>query len=243
MFGVGAALKLYPILFVIPLALEHLTVKRKSEAGKVLIAGAGSALAVNLPFMLINFSGWWATYEFHRVRGPNFDSIWGLATSRWGWSFLQMPTLNLTVAVLTVATFLVALIYGWQKGRERGAYPFLQVAGVMLVAFLLWNKVHSPQYTLWLLPFFVVLRVHVLWWVAYAAIDTLAYVSIFKWFFDYAYESEGIATPAYNGMVYGVWIRAALLLLALVVVFLTGASCDRSRARSRRRGDSVTPPS
>jgi uncharacterized membrane protein len=223
MFGVGAALKLYPILFVIPLVVEHWMGGRRSDAGKIALAGGGTALGINLPFMLINFSGWWATYEFHRVRGPNYDSIWGLAASRWGWSLLQMPSLNMTVAVVTVGTFAIALIYGWQKGRERGSYPFLQVAAALLVAFLLWNKVHSPQYTLWLLPFFVLLRVHVLWWVAYAAIDTLAYVSIFRWFFDYVYEGEGIATPAYRGMVYAVWVRA-LLLLALLVVFLRARS-------------------
>ena len=223
LFGVGAALKLYPILFVIPLVLERWMAGRGPEAKKAALAGGGTAVALNLPFILINFSGWWATYEFHRVRTANYDSIWGLASSRWGWSFIQMPTLNTTVAVLTAGTFLIALIYGWQKGRERGVYPFLQVSAALLVAFLLWNKVHSPQYTLWLLPFFVLLRVNVLWWVAYTAVDSLAYVSIFKWFFDYVYEGEGIATPAYNGMVYAVWARA-VLLLALIVVFMRSRS-------------------
>lgn len=218
-FGIGGALKMYPILFVAPLALERWHAGKKADAARVFAAGAGALIALNLPFMLINFSGWWATYDFHKVRGPNFDSIWGLLADGSSSEWLFVPKLNLLVAVLTVSWFGLALGAGWWRAKKEGVYPFLQVAGALLISFLLWNKVHSPQYTLWLLPFFVVLRVHVLWWIAYAAVDTVAYVSIFKWFFDISYEGEFFATPAKNGMVGAVWLRAGLLL-ALYVVFL-----------------------
>ncbi|HWC13523.1 MAG TPA: glycosyltransferase 87 family protein [Actinomycetota bacterium] len=219
LFGVGAALKMYPILFVIPLGLERWVAGRKKDAAKVAAAGAGTALLINFPFMLINFSGWWATYAFHRARGPNYDSIWGLAQTRWTASIIQMPSLNLLTAVLTLATVAVAVIYGWERGKREGVYPFVQVAGALLVGFLLWNKVHSPQYTLWLLPFFVLLRVNVAWWVAYAVIDSVAYVGIFRWFYDITFQSRGTDTVAYNAMVWAVWGRA-LLLVVLLVVFL-----------------------
>ena len=218
-FGIGCALKMYPILFVAPLVLEAWHARDRIRALRIFGAGAGTALAVNLPFMVINFDGWWATYAFHKVRGPNFDSIWGLLSDGSSNAWLLMPKLNTTVAGLTLLWFALALGAGWWRARKDGAYPVLQVAGALLVAFLLWNKVHSPQYTLWLLPFFVVLRVHFLWWVAYAAVDTLAYVSIFKWFYDISYEGEFFATPAKNGMVAAVWVRAALLV-GLFVAFL-----------------------
>lgn len=218
LFGVGAALKLYPILFVIPLALERWVAGKRPQAVNVVAAGSGALLALNLPFMVINFSGWWATYAFHKDRTANYDSIWTLAQTRWTTvTQLQMPTLNQTVAVLTLLTFGAALLYGFKRARTEGIYPFLPVAGAMLVAFLLWNKVHSPQYTLWLLPFFVLLSVHWLWWLGYAVVDTVAYVSIFKWFFDIVYEGEVMATPAKNAMIFAVWARAVLLLVLLVV--------------------------
>jgi hypothetical protein len=141
--------------------------------------------------------------------------------------WLFMPKLNLTVAGLTLLWFGLALLAGWWRAKRDGVYPTLQVAGALLVTFLLWNKVHSPQYTLWLLPFFVVLRVHVLWWVAYAAVDTLAYVSIFKWFYDISYEGEFFATPAKNGMVAAVWLRAALLLGLFVTFLLSKLGAER----------------
>ncbi len=218
LFGVGAALKLFPILFVVPVVLERWVAGRRAEAGKVLAAGAGTALAFNLPFMLINFQGWWATYKFHQLRGPNFDSIWGLLQTRYIWSVIQMPTLNQTVAVLTLATFAVAIFYGWDRARKEGTFPVLQVAGALLVAFMLWNKVHSPQYTLWLLPFFVLIRVNVGWWIAYTVVDTVAYVGIFRWFYDFSYLGTGMSsTTAKEAMVYAVWTRAALLVVLLVV--------------------------
>jgi len=218
-FGVGAALKLNPILFVLPLALEQLRAHGKRAAAAVLGAGAATALVLNLPFMVINFDGWWATYEFHRVRVPNFDSIWNLASSRYTWGFLHMPDLNLTVAVLTLVTFGIALAYGWRRAQREGVYPFVGVAGALLATFLLWNKVHSPQYTLWLIPFFVVLNISWFWWAAYTIVDAVAYVGIFQWFYDIVYQGQTEWTPAKWAMVTSVWTRAALLLV-LIVVFL-----------------------
>lgn len=233
MFGVGTALKMYPILFVVPLVLERWVAGRRADAVKSLAAGAGTALAINLPFMLINFQGWWGTYKFHQLRGPNFDSVWGLLQTRYTWSLIQMPALNRTVAVLTLSTFAVAVFYGWARAKKEGVFPFLQVAGAFLVTFMLWNKVHSPQYTLWLLPFFALIRVNVGWWVAYAIVDTVAYVGIFRWFYDYSYLNTGLAsTTAKEAMVYAVWARAVLLGV-LLVVFL--------RARSALEPDDAIP--
>jgi uncharacterized membrane protein len=242
-FGVGAALKLYPIMFVVPLVVERWVAGRRSEAGRgeagrVLAAGAGTALAINLPFMLINFQGWWGTYKFHQLRGPNFDSIWGLLQTRYTWSLIQMPTLNTTVAVLTILTFITVLLAGAYRTWKGGAFPGIQVAGALLVTFMLWNKVHSPQYTLWLLPFFALLRVNLGWWIAYTIVDTVAYVGIFRWFYDYSYLGTGLAsTTAKEAMVVAVWTRAALLV-ALLVVFLRART-----AAAPESGFSSHPPS
>ncbi|HEX2293911.1 MAG TPA: hypothetical protein VHN37_01230, partial [Actinomycetota bacterium] len=113
------------------------------------------------------------------------------------------------------------LAYGWWRSRAEGEFPFLQVCGAVLAAFMLWNKVHSPQYALWMLPFFVLLRVNVVWWALYAVADAATYYGIFQWFYD---RSQGLDfTAAKKAMIGGVWARAVLLLV-LFVVFL------RSRA-------------
>jgi uncharacterized membrane protein len=212
-FGVGGALKMYPLLFLGPLALDF--VWRKDLWGAARVAGAGAAtwLAINLPFMLANFEGWYATYAFHRQRPANFDSIW-----QFGWPDWQPSRTNLVSTGLMLGSFLVILAFSLVRARRSDPYPFLQTCAALLAAFLLFNKVHSPQYTLWLLPFFVVLRVHIGWWVAYSLADLAVYVGVFRWFYDVVYQALDF-TWAKRLLIGGVWTRAALLLV-LILVFL-----------------------
>ena len=234
-FGVGAALKMYPALFLLPLALEGWRSGDRRGAVRSLAVGAGTFVAINLPFALINFDGWWTTYAFHQRRLPNFDTVWMLGLQPDGDVIMSVESFNLLTTALIVVSFAAAVVIGWRRAvlREED-YPFLQVAGAALVAFLLWNKVHSPQYALWLLPFFALLRVNVGWWVAYSLADLAVYAGIFRWFYDYA-SSQDIAesTGAKNLVLAGIWSRA-LLLAALYVVFLRASSALHSEPDHRK---------
>jgi uncharacterized membrane protein len=206
-FAAGGAAKLFPIFFLVPLALDRLFRRDVKGAIVTSVAGVGTWVAINLPFAVVNFEGWFGTYEFHRQRLPNFDSLWYQT-----WPDLSVPDVNRITTLLLAGTFLAILGVSIVRARRLGVYPFLQVCGALLAAFLLWNKVHSPQYTLWLLPFFVVISTSGVWWLAYTAVDLLVYVGVFRWFFN------GVET-ARHAMQYGVWGRAGLLLV-LIGVFL-----------------------
>ena len=81
----------------------------------------------------------------------------------------------------------------------------------------MFNKAHSPQFALWLLPFFVLVRLRWGWWATYLVFDSLLYVGLFRWFYDLSQGQDfGIAKLM---TVLGVWGRAAMLVL-LFVVFL-----------------------
>jgi hypothetical protein len=91
----------------------------------------------------------------------------------------------------------------------------------MLCGFLLLHKVHSPQYTLWLLPFFVLVQVPWPLVAAYLLADLAMGIGIFRWYYQL---HAGLPSGIYDGfaaqaVTVGVWGRAALLL-ALFVVFL-----------------------
>jgi uncharacterized membrane protein len=230
LFGIGGALKAYPLLFLPALALERGFAGQRREAGGVLIAGIGTFALANLPFVMINPSGWWATFEFHRVRGPNFDNIWAIRE----FGPLSLPvfepgTLNLVTGLLTGAFIAFAIGVGVARARRSGSFPFLAVAAACLVSFLLWNKVHSPQYALWILPFFALLPVHPGWWAAYSLVDLAVYVGVFRFFFDVCSADPScaytLAEPslAERLMEIGVFGRAALLV-ALFAVFLRARS-------------------
>lgn len=228
MFGLGAGLKMYPVMFLAPLFFEGLVMQNVKRAFGTAVAGFGTLIAVNLPFALINFEGWAATYVFHKDRGPNFDSIWFFGFPEW-----SPEKVNTVTFVLTALSGLAILGVALLKARPDRIYPVLQVCGALMAAFLLWNKVHSPQYTLWLLPFFVVLRVHIGWWIAYALADLAVYVGIFRWFHDMGIHGMEELTWAKQLLIGGVWTRAALLL-ALIVGFMLSREVVASEPETKR---------
>ena len=208
-FGVGGALKMYPVLFILPLAAERLFAGDRKGAWRTLWVGGLTTALINLPFAYLNPPSWWITYRFHRERGPNVDSLWGIGPS------LEPSTINLLSTALMLVFFAAALWRGWKRAQEEGLYPFIPVAAALLATFLLWNKVHSPQYTLWLLPMFALVQIHWGWWAGYSIVDLVVYVGVFRYFNEFNAETS----LARYAMVYGVLARAVLLGV-LYVVFL-----------------------
>jgi hypothetical protein len=143
-------------VFVAPLALEQLAVGRRRAATMALAAGFGTAVAVNLPFAWRTSAAGFATYRFHSLRQPNIDSLWSMLVSGRIWN---VTLLNILTTGLIVLSSVGILVGRARRFRKDQTYPFLQVCGALLAAFLLWNKVQSPQYTLWILPFFALLGV------------------------------------------------------------------------------------
>ena len=240
--GVGAALKLYPALFLPALVVERIL--RRDIRGAAAAAGGGLGVfaALNAPFVIANFSGWWATYQFHARRVADFNAFytWGLRPLA-----LDPAALNLVVALLTIASALVALAWGVRRARREGAFPLLGVCAALLAAFMLWSKVHSPQYALWIVPFFCLLRLSTGWWVAYALADLAVYAGIFRWFYDFSLSGDAEAwTPAKILLVSGVWLRAGLLLM-LFFVFLRSESARPVAAATEpaSQGASTVRPS
>ena len=227
-FAVGGAFKLFPVFFLAPLALDRLFRRDVKGAFATAATGVGTWVAINLPFVLLNFDGWFGTYEFHQQRLPNFDTLWFQT-----WPNLSVDDVNRITTLALAGTFLLILGVSVALARRAGTYPFLQTCGALLAAFLLLNKVHSPQYTLWILPFFVVIGASVVWWLAYTAVDLLVYVGVFRWFFNGAESAR-------TAMRYGVWGRAALLLI-LIGVFLWARSALPDEGEPRATTDEPLP--
>jgi uncharacterized membrane protein len=227
LLGLGAATKIYPGFFALPLLLQQVYARDLRGAAKVVGGTAGVWLLINVPFLLANPDGWWATYAFQarRVADLTTNSIWF-----WGFPDLTPSTVDHWSTGLIALSWLAAVAAGWLLARRTGDYPWLQVSAAMLCAFLLFNKVYSPQYALWLLPFFVLLRVRWGWWASYLAVDVLLYVGLFRWYYDITQGGDfGLAKQA---AVLGVWGKAVLLAL-LYVVFLVSSPSLRPGPSSR----------
>ncbi len=230
LLGLGFALKLYPGAFVLPLALYVLTTSRPgaldwSGALRVILTAAATAVLVNLPFAVLGYEGWRAAFTFQQLRKVDLttNSIW-----YWGYRPRSEPdnldfqaTMDVLSPTLVLLSFVVAAAVGYWRWRRTGDYPWIGVSAAMLCGFLLLHKVHSPQYTLWLLPFFVLLRVQWGWVTAYLLADVVMGIGIFRWFYalDTGADTGIQAGVAAQAVAIGVWGRAALLVV-LFVLFL-----------------------
>jgi hypothetical protein len=174
LLGLGFTLKLYPAAFVLPLMLYVLTGgrggaemppgKRYDVQGmiKVALVALGTAVVVNLPFALFGFEGWKASFTFQGLRQADITT-----NSIWFWAFRPesdpknvefQDLVSLWSPILVLASFALALVLGWMRYKREGTYPWIGVSAAMLCGFLLLHKVHSPQYTLWLVPMLVLMR-------------------------------------------------------------------------------------
>ena len=145
--ALGASAKLYPLLF-----LPFVLLAEKTWMGRTKIAGAFAAAwaVINVPFMIANFEGWSYFLTFNQLRHANFDSLWTFLR------FIEPAITPATVSGISLTLFAIAYlaILIAFRGRNVIVSSFLAT-----LAFILTNKVFSPQYLLWLLPFFALLPV------------------------------------------------------------------------------------
>jgi len=145
--GLGTAAKLYPVFALGPLLVLCLRAGRMREYRACLGAAVAAWLVVNLPVMVADFDGWSHFYVLSRERGAGFSSIWFVLEQQGH----PVPTgvLNVIAGGLFVVSCLaIALLCLRAPRRPRLPQALLLVVG----AFLITNKVYSPQYVLWLLP-------------------------------------------------------------------------------------------
>lgn len=167
MLGLGAAAKFYPLLLLGPLVLLCLRDRTRSSV-RVASVTVGAAVAtwgvVNLPVAVVAPHGWAEYYRFSTARWIDWGSLWyiadHLATGSVGRGVVHalsgsVPALNRSSWLLFVACCvgIAALIWFAPRRPRVGAMAFLVVA-----AFLLTNKVWSPQFVLWLIPLAVLAR-------------------------------------------------------------------------------------
>lgn len=215
MLGLGAAAKIFPGLI-----LPALMIARRREGKRVWPMAAQAVLWFAIPNVVVwiyaGTEGWWFPWKFQSLRGPNWETLWSFLSRRFGddWSFLALDTgYGRRAQFVSMAMFgagaLWLLYREWRSSRPR---PIATGFGLVLL-FLLTAKVYSPQYALWLLPFFALVRVP---WHAFAVFTlTEIGVTVAIWAFFVAF-ADGTSTPwNLNWLDIAVFCRYAGLLYVL----------------------------
>jgi uncharacterized membrane protein len=211
LLGVGAALKLYPALFLAPLAVARVRAGRTRDAVRLVVAAVGVLLAVNLPVFVASPHGWSFPLRFQSRRLATWGSLWHYllhlpGRHPWFADGTARSIANMGALLALGAGVALVCVSVW-----RGRLGAIGGAAVVTALFLLTNKVYSPQYDLWLVPFFVMLAVP---WRDYAAF-VLADAAVFTFVFA-ALDHEFRVTPAW-GWLLGALVVARALVIALVV--------------------------
>lgn len=151
-FGLGAAMKLYPVLILGVLLILAVRSMRWAPFLWALLGTVAAWLAVNLPMMLGNFAAWSVFFTFSGERGPGLSSVWhawNVTMGRMGGPQIQAEDLS----ALAYGAFFVACAAIFALGVSVRHRPRLaQLTFLVVAAFVLCNKVYSPQFVVWLVP-------------------------------------------------------------------------------------------
>ena len=205
LLGLGAAAKLYPALLA--------------------WAAAGAWIAVNVPFALAGTSGWLEFFSYNAFRPADWDSLWFVACEQaTGMGCTNTRLVNLGSLVL----FLGWLAIVWTiKGRRQPGFARWTLGFPILVIFLLTNKVYSPQYSVWLLPWFALALPHLRLFLAFEAADMAVFVTRFSWFGLLGGHHNGFAGSPLGAFEVAILVRAAVLVVCVIAWIRAGEPIPR----------------
>lgn len=260
--ALGFASKLYPLIIAPLFAINRIRDRQYSALIADGLAFLAVVLAVALPWLILDSSGLLYTISYHLERGLHSESSYGTALlvgqllgltkvtgeftfGSWNLESPLADSLAHWSFYLTVA--FLAAIYGlyawrlWRSGRaimeikpEPSAVRLnFQFATLAIVAFLLTNKVFSPQYLIWVCPL-----VAISGWVRYLSLWLLAAAVLSQYVYPYHYIGFELGEPylvmlmaVRNLLVVGVGI---LLALSAPVPELTEEQNDAIMNRHNR---------
>ena len=217
LIGVGTAAKLYPVLLLGPLLVLCLRTGMLRRFLVTAIATAATWAAINLPVALAWPQGWGEFYRLNTTRPAEWDSWYSIFTTLTGSKLFDAdpgassPSFLNNLSLLLFALCCVAIAWFALSAARRPRLT--QLAFLLVAAFLLTNKVWSPQYSLWLLPLAALAvarwRPVLAWAVAEAVVWPLLMLS---------FDSDSGKNLSIYPFIGAALIRDALLILLIVMV-------------------------
>ncbi|MEU6128761.1 glycosyltransferase 87 family protein [Saccharopolyspora sp. NPDC047091] len=249
LIGLGGAAKLYPLLLLGPLLVLCLRAGRLRDGGRALAGAAVAWLVVNLPILLLYPVGWGEFYRLNTTRGADPDSLYNALAHFTGWAGFdgQLAAGQSPVVLNSVALGLFVLAcaaIGWLALAAPVRPRLVQLCFLVVAAFLLTNKVWSPQYSLWLVPLAVLAVPRWRWLLSWMVVDAAMWAP--RMYYYLGTGNKGLPEGWFLG---AVLVRDLLVvaLCALVVHEVLHPAADRVRRALGPAGshgaDAVDDPS
>jgi uncharacterized membrane protein len=232
LIGLGGAAKLYPLFLLGPLLLLCWRGGRLAEGLRTAAMAAVVWAAVNLPIALAYPTGWREFFRLNTERGADPDSLYNALSYFTGWvgfdgplAHGEAPTmLNLVAGALFV---LACIGVAWMALTAPRRPRLASLAFLVVAAFLLTNKVWSPQYSLWLVPLAVLALPRPRIILAWMAIDAALWAPRMAYYLGT--DHKGLPQDWFLGFVL-LRDAAVLVLCAFVVHSIYRPESDPVRA-------------
>jgi hypothetical protein len=239
LLGLGFAAKLWPGI-LLPLAVIHLW-RRRGGGSAVVASFVLVAAACFIPFAILQPHGLWLSISGQFDRPLQIESLGSavlLAAEHLGMAAHDTITTHgaqalsgsgtrIAAALCTTAEILAVagVWFVYARGRRRSAEALLMAAAATIAALVAFDKVLSPQYLIWIVPFVALVAGRV--GIAAAAFLLLALGLTQTWFPEnYWYLANGHRSP------WTWYLLARDLSLVALAATLAGV---QPRMRFRRR--------
>lgn len=168
--GVGMVMKVFPGVCVMPALLREFANPRASRLRGTLAFMATVLVSLGV-WLLIAGSAFFSAAKYHSARGIEIGSIYAGADMLLGLVSGNLPEVEFNYGAfhlksaradrlvpLTFPIQLASLLAVLVMYRVSGWKDEIRYATAALLAFAIMGKVLSPQYLIWLIPFFAVLE-------------------------------------------------------------------------------------
>ncbi|MQA15968.1 MAG: DUF2029 domain-containing protein [Pseudonocardiaceae bacterium] len=218
LLGVGGAAKLYPLLLLGPILVLCVRAGRLRDGLRATLAAVVTWAVVNAPIALRFPDGWREFFRLNRERGADPDSLYNVVSTLTGWPGFD-PTLapgeapvvlNLVSGLLFVAA---CVAIAWVAFAAPRRPRLAQLCFLVACAFLLTNKVWSPQFSLWLVPLAVLALPRWRWLIAWMIVDAMVWFP--RMAFYLGVDRDGLPVQWFLG---AVMVRDAVVTALCVLV-------------------------
>ena len=219
LIGLGTAAKLYPLFLLGGLLVICLRRRRYGAFAAATLAAVVAWLLANAPAYLSGAEQWKHFWTFNADRTADLGSVWMLIDQAGDVGF-RAHTINVWSWILFGAWCAAVFVIGMTAGRRirpEATVPRLaQLGYLIVVGFLLVNKVYSPQYVLWLLPLAVLARPRWRDQIIWQATEVLYFCTVW-WYLGGYLEPAGGGDAGFYWVGIAVRVLGELYLAAVIV--------------------------
>ncbi|MDB5075344.1 MAG: integral rane protein-like protein [Chloroflexi bacterium] len=168
---VSVWLKFFAIIWLPIVLIERARRGEWRDCVRIVAVFAALSVVINLPFAIYNRAGWGLFFTFNRER-PAEVNFWTL--------FRRFdPSVALINNLTLLGVVAVIVVLGVLQCRRAGDMT-IPASFAVLTWFFFLNKVYSPQYFIWLVPFMALMAIPLWLYVLLTLADVVFYVASFQ---------------------------------------------------------------